>query len=56
MRCANCGESIHLKERYYRAGLNGSIFCTEHCCYEAYEGFYTKQEVDKTIERHTRYK
>ena len=56
MNCQNCGNSIHLEETFYRAGLHGTVYCSTECCHEAYDGFYTKEEVDKTIERHTRYK
>ncbi|NWO14668.1 hypothetical protein [Virgibacillus sp.] len=50
MICANCGKAITLHSRYYRAGKNGTVFCSKDCIHEAYEGFYSKQEVDKTIE------
>lgn len=49
MQCANCGQEINLGDSYLRAGKNGSIFCSKECVYEAYEGFYTKEEADRTI-------
>ncbi|KSU86569.1 hypothetical protein AS180_17940 [Priestia veravalensis] len=52
MICANCGEAIHSIDRYYRAGKNGTLFCSEDCSYEAFEGFYSKQEVEKTLVCH----
>ncbi|WP_077705520.1 hypothetical protein [Virgibacillus dokdonensis] len=51
MICSNCGNGI-LQSRYYRAGKNGSVFCSKDCAHEAYEGFYSKQEVSKTMECH----
>ncbi len=56
MKCSNCEKQIKVNGRYFRAGKAGTIFCSKDCSYQAYEGFYTKQEVEKTIERHTRYK
>ena len=56
MDCSNCGNEIKINDRYYVAGKNGTIFCSKECAYEAYEGFYTKQEVDSTIKRLTRLK
>lgn len=47
MLCANCESSI--TGYHYRAGMNGCTYCSKFCCYEAYEGFYTKQEVNKTV-------
>ena len=54
IECSNCGKPIKLQDRYYRAGKNGTIFCSKACVYEAYEGFYSKQEIDSTIKRLTR--
>ena len=54
MKCQNCGHEIHVNNRFYRAGKNGTVFCSKDCCYEAFEGFYTKKDVDKTMEQHTR--
>lgn len=56
MDCSNCGKEIKINDRYYVAGKNGTIFCSKECAYEAFEGYYTKQEVDSTIERLTRLK
>ncbi|WP_289891451.1 hypothetical protein [Virgibacillus pantothenticus] len=51
MICANCGENIQANQDYYRAGKSQTVFCSENCCYEAYEGYYSKKEITKTIER-----
>jgi len=56
MICQNCGKSIEVNNRYYRAGKNGTVFCKKLCIYEAYKGFYTKSEINKTIVNHTRNK
>lgn len=56
MECANCGQEIKVNDRYYRAGKNGTVYCSKECTYEAYEGFYSKNEIEKTTERCTRLK
>ena len=53
MKCQNCGQEIHVNGRFFRAGKNGTVFCSKDCSYEAFEGFYTKKEINKTMERHT---
>ena len=53
MKCQNCGHEIRVNDRYYRAGKNGTVFCSKDCSYEAFEGFYAKKEINKTMERHT---
>lgn len=54
MNCQNCGTEIEINNRYYRAGKNGTTFCSKECAYDAYEGYYTPEEVEKTLTRHIR--
>lgn len=54
MICTNCSTPIKVNDTYYRAGKAGTVFHSKACCYEAYEGFYGKKEVEKTITKHTR--
>mgnify|MGYP001947030556 CR=1 FL=1 len=56
MKCAHCEHQIYVNDHYYRAGRNGTIYCSTDCAYRAYEGFYAQQEIDKTMERHKRFK
>lgn len=51
MQCQNCGRVLDSKNIFFRAGKNGTPFCSKSCIYEAFEGYYSKQEVDRTIER-----
>lgn len=53
MLCQNCGHEIGQSENYYRAGNNRTVFCSKDCCYEAFEGFYSRKEVDRTMEEYT---
>lgn len=53
MKCQNCGQEIHVNDKFFRAGKNGTVFCSKDCSYEAFEGFYSKKEIDKTLEHHT---
>lgn len=48
MICANCGNQI--TSNHFRAGLNGTDFCSKECSYEAYKGFYSKREVNMQLE------
>ncbi|WP_153464808.1 hypothetical protein [Sediminibacillus terrae] len=48
-QCANCGEPLHGNNTYFRAGNNGSTYCNKDCAYEAYNGFYSKKQVDQTL-------
>jgi hypothetical protein len=49
MLCQHCG--LEIGGVHYRAGLNGTDFCSKSCCYEAYKNFYSKQEVNKTMKK-----
>jgi len=53
MKCQNCGQEIHVNDRFFQAGKNGTVFCSKDCSYEAFDGFYAKKEINKTMERHT---
>ena len=53
MCCQNCGHEIRVNDRFYRAGKNGTVFCSKECAYEAYEFFYTKKYINKTMESRT---
>ena len=53
MECQNCGHEIHVNDRFQRAGKNGTVFCSRDCAYEAYEGYYTKKQINKTMESRT---
>jgi len=56
MICSNCGNQIVINASYIRAGRNGTSYCSLECAYEAYEGYYTRKQVDETIELCTNYK
>ena len=56
MKCSNCESEIKVNGRYFRAGKAGTIYCSKSCCYAAYKNYYTKKEVERTIEKHTRLK
>ncbi|WP_157515400.1 hypothetical protein [Luteimonas abyssi] len=49
LSCAHCGEYLTEHTIIYRAGNNGTEFCSKSCAYEAFEGLYNKQQVDRTL-------
>lgn len=53
MTCANCGNTIQHSTLFYRAGKNRTSFCSRNCSFEAYEGFYSKDEIRKTLKVYT---
>ena len=53
MECQNCDHKIQVNDKFQRAGKNGTVFCSRDCAYEAYEGYYTKKHINKTMESRT---
>jgi len=53
MECQNCANEIHVNDKFQRAGKNGTVFCSRDCAHEAFEGYYTKKQINKTMESRT---
>ncbi|HLQ71490.1 MAG TPA: hypothetical protein VK142_06780 [Bacillota bacterium] len=50
MKCEHCEEPIRKTETYCTAGLKHTVFCSKKCAYQAFRKFYTKDEVDQTMQ------
>ena len=53
MECQNCANEIHVNDKFQRAGKNSTVFCSRDCAHEAFEGYYTKKQINKTMESRT---
>lgn len=49
LQFANCEEDLSELKSFYRAGNNGTKYCSKQCAYEAYEGFYSREQVNSTL-------